>query len=478
MGLPRIISIHAPPRGATGRCTTIAKRTVYFNSRPSARGDETAGSPLHSRVIISIHAPPRGATKIVETDCMLPVISIHAPPRGATFLRVGCKKMSDFNSRPSARGDGVSASTMARTAKFQFTPLREGRPTPPRRSASAAISIHAPPRGATNIPACTRPIALFQFTPLREGRPLTKSFCLCYENFNSRPSARGDDARHTGRNRPHHFNSRPSARGDLHCGRAVMHQARFQFTPLREGRQGLLACLLASLISIHAPPRGATLLRGGLLRGGLISIHAPPRGATAAAPRLRAEANYFNSRPSARGDRKADADALAADLFQFTPLREGRRGTKMKISIKKISIHAPPRGATRRQVLHFPHLLFQFTPLREGRPALSEKAGISKTFQFTPLREGRRMATESRLTPLGYFNSRPSARGDADLVEPAEGESISIHAPPRGATIRGASSLTATMNFNSRPSARGDRRRTSITAFWRNFNSRPSARGD
>ena len=170
MGLPRIISIHAPPRGATGRCTTIAKRTVYFNSRPSARGDETAGSPLHSRVIISIHAPPRGATKIVETDCMLPVISIHAPPRGATFLRVGCKKMSDFNSRPSARGDGVSASTMARTAKFQFTPLREGRPTPPRRSASAAISIHAPPRGATIIAANLSASGLFQFTPLREGR--------------------------------------------------------------------------------------------------------------------------------------------------------------------------------------------------------------------------------------------------------------------------------------------------------------------
>ena len=100
------------------------------------------------------------------------------------------------------------------------------------------ISIHAPPRGATCIVA---------------GRSCTKP----------------------------DFNSRPSARGDKAC---------------------LLACLLASLISIHAPPRGATLLRGGLLRGGLISIHAPPRGATAAAPRLRAEANYFNSRPSARGD--------------------------------------------------------------------------------------------------------------------------------------------------------------------------------
>ena len=329
MGLPRIISIHAPPRGATGRCTTIAKRTVYFNSRPSARGDETAGSPLHSRVIISIHAPPRGATKIVETDCMLPVISIHAPPRGATFLRVGCKKMSDFNSRPSARGDGVSASTMARTAKFQFTPLREGRPTPPRRSASAAISIHAPPRGATNIPACTRPIALFQFTPLREGRQLTKSFCLCYENFNSRPSARGDDARHTGRNRPHHFNSRPSARGDLHCGRAVMHQARFQFTPLREGRQGLLACLLACLANFNSRPSA---------RGDPSSRRASSRRA------------YFNSRPSARGDCRRAPPTRRSQLFQFTPLREGRPQSRCRRACRgPISIHAPPRGATRNK---------------------------------------------------------------------------------------------------------------------------------
>ena len=215
MGLPRIISIHAPPRGATGRCTTIAKRTVYFNSRPSARGDETAGSPLHSRVIISIHAPPRGATKIVETDCMLPVISIHAPPRGATFLRVGCKKMSDFNSRPSARGDGVSASTMARTAKFQFTPLREGRPTPPRRSASAAISIHAPPRGATNIPACTRPIALFQFTPLREGRLPPRPAYAPKPIISIHAPPRGATAKPMPTRLPRtYFNSRPSARGD------------------------------------------------------------------------------------------------------------------------------------------------------------------------------------------------------------------------------------------------------------------------
>ena len=54
---------------------------------------------------------------------------------------------------------------------FQFTPLREGRlgvtfllPL------SISISIHAPPRGATCIPALADEPEIFQFTPLREGR--------------------------------------------------------------------------------------------------------------------------------------------------------------------------------------------------------------------------------------------------------------------------------------------------------------------
>ena len=34
------------------------------------------------------------------------------------------------------------------------------------------------------------------------------------------------------------------------------------------------------LISIHAPVKGATMPRGGVLPGGRISIHAPVKGAT------------------------------------------------------------------------------------------------------------------------------------------------------------------------------------------------------
>ena len=57
--------------------------------------------------------------------------------------------------------------------------------------------------------------------------------------------------------------------------------------------------------------------------------------------------------------------------------------------------------------------LFQFTPLREGRRDLIvEKVDDRTLFQFTPLREGRLMVL--MLCP-------PIFR-------------ISIHAPPRGAT--------------------------------------------
>ena len=55
-----------------------------------------------------------------------------------------------------------------------------------------------------------------------------------------------------------------------------------------------------------------------------ISIHAPPRGATRPAWRTCRNSNDFNSRPSARGDYMVKKGEHAA-LFQFTPLREGRR---------------------------------------------------------------------------------------------------------------------------------------------------------
>ena len=173
-------------------CTSHKRQLFYFNSRPSARGDDTPAPRPGSRAI-SIHAPPRGAT----------------PTSSHSSLGI------NFNSRPSARGDSMKV--------FMKESLR--------------ISIHAPPRGATMPGFASGSPCLFQFTPLREGRRRFNGGHLHLQHFNSRPSARGD--------------SRSASTG-LTC-------SKFQFTPLREGRRRCGANKGGEPhISIHAPPRGAT----------------------------------------------------------------------------------------------------------------------------------------------------------------------------------------------------------------------------
>ena len=210
-----------------------------------------------------------------------------------------------FNSRPSARGDLSGAATARTTIRFQFTPLREGRrmrtcsPTCPlsfqftplregrrRRGAcggpAAVISIHAPPRGATRrVPGLSQ-----------HGG-----------NFNSRPSARGDNAEKSDIVMPQDFNSRPSARGDQTTSTSTFAIWRFQFTPLREGRR----CR-------------RTGDRGG---------------------------RHFNSRPSARGDGTEGLFAEAVYYFNSRPSARGDTNGEYGLPHTPISIHAPPRGATK-----------------------------------------------------------------------------------------------------------------------------------
>ena len=143
----------------------------------------------------------------------------------------------------------------------------------------------------------------------------------------------------------------------------------FQFTPLREGRLAWMGEeALENLISIHAPPRGATAL---------------------------------------------SEKAGISKTFQFTPLREGRRWRpRSRSQADRISIHAPPRGATSAGITARLSTRFQFTPLREGRRIARFCCEKLKEFQFTPLREGRHEQRRTR----------------------AATTTISIHAPPRGAT--------------------------------------------
>ena len=107
--------------------------------------------------------------------------------------------------------------------------------------------------------------------------------------------------------------------------------ARFQFTPLREGRRRKhLSCTQVSRFFQFTPLREG---RHEIQKAGRIKVR----------------------------------------KFQFTPLREGRRfPAPAVLKIRPISIHAPPRGATPFATQRKAGLsLFQFTPLREGRPLIS-----------------------------------------------------------------------------------------------------------
>ena len=186
-------------------------------------------------------------------------ISIHAPPRGATKKRAKATLSDAFQFTPLREGRPTFLETHRTPRKFQFTPLREGRP-------------------ATLTTAARK--LLFQFTPLREGRPDGGGAINGNTNFNSRPSARGDDY------------------------------------VIRDG--------ITLAISIHAPPRGATQYAAKLRHGADISIHAPPRGATSG-HEIRKHVCIFQFTPLREGRREYDVVQGVSCIFQFTPLREGRR---------------------------------------------------------------------------------------------------------------------------------------------------------
>ena len=84
--------------------------------------------------------------------------------------------------------------------------------------------------------------------------------------------------------------------------------------------------------------------------------------------------------------RRTDAHVL----FQFTPLREGRRAaqTHRLCTVKHFNSRPSARGDDEAWVMGSAWV-FQFTPLREGRRACRFLVFCGFPFQFTPLREGR-----------------------------------------------------------------------------------------
>ena len=146
-----------------------------------------------------------------------------------------------------------------RPTSFQFTPLREGRPASKGARFFFAKNFNSRPsaRGDAAMIATLSP-KKFQFTPLREGRHGFNSVLVRRTDFNSRPSARGDQKLLRILGIETEFQFTPLREGRQKFNNIELLSVIFQFTPLREGRRGYARRIISAVISIHAPPRGAT----------------------------------------------------------------------------------------------------------------------------------------------------------------------------------------------------------------------------
>ncbi len=216
--------------------------------------------------MISIHAPARGATERTEGKNIVQNISIHAPARGATG-NTDIRHPTDQNFNPRSR----EGSDFLRV---------------PANMTGKQISIHAPARGATlTLWLALRAVVKFQSTLPRGERHYEEIFPLCVKRISIHAPARGATApqrlcKSSGtisihapargatkkqklfRRSLRYFNPRSREGSDAAQDGFDLGEAIFQSTLPRGERRFLLPRLHSTLlISIHAPARGATVLR-------------------------------------------------------------------------------------------------------------------------------------------------------------------------------------------------------------------------
>jgi len=214
--------------------------------------------------------------------------------------------------------------------RFQSTPPHGGRQG--RQAVEdkiAAVSIHAPARGATTSCGKIRSNSGFQSTP------------------------------------PHGGRREPPA--------GIQHNAPFQSTPPHGGRPAIRpgACC-AGYVSIHAPARGATAVGQHQAHMVDVSIHAPARGATTMSTPGPSLDGRFNPRPRTGGDLLFQSRRVGVGHVSIhAPARGATRDQPRVVRQKVVSIHAPARGATRPASRGSGCFAgFQSTPPHGGRPVL------------------------------------------------------------------------------------------------------------
>ncbi len=310
--------VHRPPGVRNGR---------RFNPRAHA-GRDAGRVPGHGCRDVSTHAPTRGATSL---PAVVLVIAAFQPtrPRGARHLvgREDCGRGSFQPTRP--RG--------ARRA-----------PTPPQPD-DAAVSTHAPTRGATWLRRRASSRWAFQPTRPRGARRGQPEGPLAAAAVSTHAPTRGATFRLDLASRTiTRFNPRAHAGRDTMKGDALVRTCRFQPTRPRGARRRAAGRSPVPRPSFN--PRahaGRDLRRGNAAHGRCVSTHAPTRGATSPLSAPGANKGFQPTRP--RGARWIRATPIWHGRPCFNPRahagRDRRRPWATATPIP-VSTHAPTRGAT------------------------------------------------------------------------------------------------------------------------------------
>ncbi len=199
-------------------------------------------------------------------------------------------------------------------------------------------------------------------------------------SFNPRPRAGGDGAAELGDVESVVSIHAPARGATQRAPCAGTHSGGFQSTPPRGGRLRR-SCRRYWLPSCFNPrPRagGDLLLFAGQCHLD-VSIHAPARGATVCGGVSRASSSSFNPRPRAGGDPIAVYHRNAIPLFQSTPPRGGRLVQFLREPDQHCFNPRPRAGGDAVLIgCHSPLMRFQSTPPRGGRRALLGQSSSKK----------------------------------------------------------------------------------------------------
>ena len=399
--------------GRDHRPAAPARAQRRFNSRArEGRDGESEVRPMAADV--SIHAPAKGATM-----CMPSISSRRAQfqftrPRRARRRPSASRRTSHgFNSRAREGRDGHVVRVAGPAAVSIHAPAKGA--TRPRgggagvrdvsihapakgatggdapRPGGAVVSIHAPAKGATS--ASSRPASAphqFQFTRPRRARRTRRRGGWARSRFNSR--AREGRDRRWRRDRPaaRSFNSRAREGRDARPAPASPGSRCFN-SRAREGRDRFVCWMAGRQIGFNSRAReGRDADVASTIGLGRVSIHAPAKGATTG----------------------GESNGNARVKFQFT---------------------RPRRARPRETPLFrwFPR--FQFTRPRRARPRCTSRVAGTCGFN-SRAREGRDQPLAGLEDGRQGFNSRAREGRDFQSEGKSVAADVSIHAPAKGAT--------------------------------------------